>query len=73
MIFTVNVIYVKEKLYLKMDEFLKKLDEIIKSYEDIVLDKNTTSQESVFYSTVLVDLMNLRYDPTGEKRKLWAT
>ncbi len=56
-----------------MDEFLKKLDEIIKSYEDIVLDKNTTSQESVFYSTVLVDLMNLRYDPTGEKRKLWAT
>ncbi len=54
-----------------MEEFLTKLDEIIKSYEEIVLDKNTPSQTSVLYSMIILDLLYLRYDPTGEKRKLW--
>ncbi len=56
-----------------MDEFLKKLDEIIKSYEDIVLADNTTTETQRILSKVLFDLMNLRYDPTGEKKKLWVT
>ena len=55
-----------------MDIFLDKLDEIIKSYEEIVLDDATPQQTSVLYSMILLDLMHLRYDPTGEKRKLWA-
>ncbi|WOV93176.1 MAG: hypothetical protein R1F52_00635 [Candidatus Nitrosoabyssus spongiisocia] len=55
-----------------MDIFLDKLDEIIKSYEEIVLDDATPQQTSVLYSMILLDLMYLRYDPTGEKRKLWA-
>ena len=56
-----------------MDIFLDKLDEIIKSYEEIVLDDTTPQQTSVLYSMILLDLMYLRYDPTGEKRKLWVT
>ena len=55
-----------------MDVFLKKLDEIIKSYEEIVLVDNTTTETQMVLSKVLLDLMGLRYDPTGEKKKLWA-
>ncbi len=54
-----------------MEEFLKKLDEIIKSYEDLVLIDNTATETQRILSKVLFDLMELRYDPTGEKRKLW--
>ncbi len=56
-----------------MEEFLKKLDEIIKSYEDIVLADNTTTETQRILSKVLFDLMELRHDPTGEKKKLWVT
>ena len=55
-----------------MQEFFDKLDKIIKSYEDIVLVDNTTTETQMVLTKVLFDLMELRYDPTGEKKKLWA-